>query len=279
MARLTGRLGVCSWSLRPTGPEDLAAKINACGVRGVQLALDPVRRGAWDERQTRGALDAAGVSVLSGMMEMAGEDYSTLDTIKRTGGVRPDATWPENLAAASKNAELARRLGIELVTFHAGFLPHDAAEPERATLMQRLRDLADAFGERGVRVAFETGQETAQTLLEALDELDHDNIGVNFDPANMILYGMGDPVEALRRLSAYVAQVHIKDALPTGTPGTWGSEVVAGTGAVDWSAFFEVLSEKLPDVDLLIEREAGESRVEDVRAAAAMVRGRLGASA
>ena len=279
MARLTGRLGVCSWSLRPTGPEDLAAKINACGVRGVQLALDPVRRGAWDERQTRGVLEAAGVSVLSGMMEMAGEDYSTLDTIKRTGGVRPDATWPENLAAASKNAELARRLGIDLVTFHAGFLPHDAADPERATLMQRLRDLADAFGERGVRVAFETGQETAQTLLEALDELDHDNIGVNFDPANMILYGMGDPVDALRRLSPYVAQVHIKDALPTGTPGTWGSEVVAGTGAVDWSAFFAVLAEKLPDVDLLIEREAGESRVEDVRAAAAMVRGRLGASA
>ena len=87
-------------------------------------------------------------------------------------------------------------------------------------------------------------------------DLDHPAAGVNFDPANMILYGMGDPVAALRALEPHVRQVHVKDALPSATPGEWGSEVRAGTGRVDWPAFFAIAREL--GVAFLIEREAGE---------------------
>jgi L-ribulose-5-phosphate 3-epimerase len=265
-------VGVCSWSLRPNGPRELATATSSCGVEGVQLALDPLRTGLWDTQETVAALNTAGIRILSGMMATKGEDYSTLDSIRATGGVRLDEHWDENLAAARANAALARRLGLTLVTLHAGFLPHDPRDPLRATMLDRLRRLIGTFAEQGITVGLETGQEDAPTLLSVLHELRAEPPRVNFDPANMILYGMGDPVAALRLLAPHVAQVHIKDALAATQPGAWGTEVPAGTGQVDWPAFFNVVR-TLPDsVALIIEREAGENRAEDVRAARRLIR-------
>jgi len=268
------RIGVCSWSLKPAGPEDLAAKVDACGVRAVQLALDPIRTGQWELKETLGALDALGIELISGMMAMAGEDYSTLESIRRTGGLRPEATWPANLQAAKTNAIIARELGLSLVTFHAGFLPHDATDPERETMIERLERIEETFGGCGVGVALETGQETADTLLEVLDELPR--VGVNFDPANMILYGMGDPVEAFRKLGRRVSQVHVKDALPADRAGQWGREVLVGEGAVDWKPFLAAVHDADPELDLVIEREAGEDRAEEVMRAREVIRHALG---
>ncbi|MCC6661066.1 MAG: sugar phosphate isomerase/epimerase [Phycisphaerales bacterium] len=265
------QIGVCSWSLRPNGPADLAQRVRACGLDAVQLALDPLRTGDWDERLTVAVLRDAGIDLRSGMMATRGEDYSTLDSIRRTGGLRPGEHWEENLAAAAEDAALARRLGINLVTFHAGFLPHGAGA-ERRTMIERLRRIADVLARHGVRVGLETGQETADTLVGVLREVDHPGVGVNFDPGNMILYGMGDPVDALRALAPWVRQVHVKDAVPAATPGRWGTEVRAGTGAVDWPAFFALLGERCPGVDLFIEREACMGTTADIIAAAELIR-------
>jgi len=269
-------IGVCSWSLCPSGPDDLVGKVRACGLSVVQLALDPIREARWDESRTRQLLWDAGIAVASGMMAMAGEDYSSLESIRETGGVRSDRHWRANLDAARRNADLTHRLGITLVTFHAGFLPHDESDPLRALMLERLGAIADVFGAAGVRVGFETGQETAGTLLDVLDDLDRANVGVNFDPANMILYGMGDPVEALRELADHVMQLHIKDAVPSRQPGSWGTETPAGRGAVNWDRCFALIREMPPAVGLMIEREGGQNRIEDIRAARDLVRRCLG---
>lgn len=267
-------IGVCSWSLQPAGPDDLVEKIAALqdGEQewGVQLALDPLRTG-WSVGYTAGLLRAAGAPILSGMMSMRGEDYATLESIRRTGGVVPDEHWEANLAAAEDNARIARDLGVPLVTFHAGFIPHVAGDPGREIVLTRVRRLADVFGAQGVNVALETGQETADTLLEALGELARPAVGVNFDPANMILYGMGDPVAALRRLAGRVAQLHIKDAVAAESPGSWGTEVAVGTGQVDWDGLFAAAREARLSCDLVIEREAGDDRLADVRTARALI--------
>jgi sugar phosphate isomerase/epimerase len=264
-------IGVCSWSLQPSGPHDLAEKVRAAGLSTVQLALDPIRAGTWSLDETVAACRDAGIAIRSGMMRTRGEDYTTLDTIRATGGVRPDEHWEANLAAARGDARLARELGLELVTFHAGFIPHERGDPVRRVMIDRLREIADVFDREGVQTGFETGQETAATLLDALDELDRPQVGVNFDPANMILYGMGDPVAALRSLAPRVVQIHMKDALPTQNPGTWGREVAAGAGAVDWPSFFEVYRAGNVDCDLMIEREAGGRRLDDIRAARGLI--------
>jgi sugar phosphate isomerase/epimerase len=215
----------------------------------------------------------AGITIASGMLEAVGEDYATLDSIRATGGVRPDRHWPATRERAARAAITAADHEIPLVTMHAGFIPHDSQDPSRAVVMDRLREVADLFGAGGVRLGLETGQETARTLLEVLDELDHPAIGVNFDPANMILYGMGDPVEAIRLLASRVVQVHAKDAVATDTPGSWGTEVPLGEGEVDWNAFISEVLAIRPEVDVIIEREAGEHRVADIGTARRLLAG------
>lgn len=266
------RIAACSWSLRTESPDALADALARCGLSAVQLALVPsvTEPAVWGRAIER--LRARGISVVSGMLATVGEDYSTLQAIERTGGIRPTETWERNQELARAVAAIAGDAGVPLVTFHAGFLPHDRAHPERRVLVDRLRTVADVFAARGVRVAFETGQEQADTLVEALADIAHPNVGVNFDPANMILYGMGDPVAAIRTLAPHVVQVHVKDAVPTAVPGTWGREVVAGTGAVDWPAFLAAVRNLPRAVDLVIEREAGPTREADIQAAVALIR-------
>jgi sugar phosphate isomerase/epimerase len=179
----------------------------------------------------------------------------------------PDATWSGNWKNFEANAELGERLGLKLVTFHAGFLPHEEKDPAFAKLQDRVRRTADLFQARGIALGLETGQETADTLAAFLRKLDHRGVGVNLDPANILLYDKGDPVAAVRTLGTWLKQCHLKDAVRTKVPGTWGEEVVLGTGQVDWKAFFKTLSEAGFTGNLCIEREAGKERAADIRAA------------
>ena len=265
------RLGVCSWSLRPATPVELVARVREVGVDAVQLALTPLveRHEVWRDAVSR--LRDAGIAILSGMLETVGEDYATIARIAETGGVRPDATWPATRERALRVADVAARHDIRLVTFHAGFIPHDRSDPERARMIDRLAQVAMIFGRCGVAIAFETGQEPAATLIDCLKEFAPGTVGVNFDPANMLLYGSGDPISALQALAPWVRQVHLKDARRSPTPGAWGSEVVFGTGEVDVPTFFAALANCPQCPNLVIEREAGDSRVEDCRKARAAV--------
>jgi sugar phosphate isomerase/epimerase len=265
------RLAVCSWSLQPDSPEALVAQVRALGIPRVQLALDPLRENPAVWGRAARVLGEAGVEVVSGMIGFVGEDYTTMESIRRTGGVTPDATWPGNQANVARSAELAAALGLRLVTFHAGFLPHEETDPAYGVFRHRSETVAGLFAGHGVQVAFETGQETAPALAAFLRDLDRTGAGVNFDPANIVLYDNGDPVEALRTLAPWVKQIHIKDGRRTRVPGTWGEEVVAGTGDVDWPAFFSALREVGFGGWCCIEREAGTTRPADIRAARAMV--------
>jgi L-ribulose-5-phosphate 3-epimerase len=263
---LGSRLAVCSWSLQPKSPDELIAQLKAIGILRVQIALDPIRaEPAW---RNFGAMAAnEGIRLVSGMFGTIGEDYTTMETIRRTGGVVPDQTWDENWKNIQATARLAAALNIRLVTFHAGFLPHNDRDPGFRKLRDRLRQVADAFAAQKIDLALETGQETADALKHFLGVLERPNVGVNFDPANMILYEKGDPIAALETLAPWLKQCHIKDARRTKQPGTWGDEVVAGTGEVDWRQFFTVLERIGFKGDLCIEREAGQQRAEDIRAA------------
>ena len=265
------RLAVCSWSLQPASPQDLAAKLQATGIHRVQLALDPLREspGVWGEAVA--GLREKGITVVSGMFGCVGEDYSTLETIRLTGGIAPDATWEQNWKNIQATVVLARQLNLRLVTFHAGFLPHDENDPNFARMLRRLTEVTDVCRAAGLLLGLETGQETAPVLAQLLKKLNRPNVGVNFDPANMILYDKGNPIEALRLLGPWIRQVHIKDATRTKVPGQWGAEVPVGTGEVDWPAFFATLRQFRFNGDFVIEREAGNQRVEDIRTAKGVV--------
>jgi sugar phosphate isomerase/epimerase len=266
------RLAVCSWSLQPTSPDDLVQKLKATGISRVQLELDPLRDAPKVWGDTEKIFREAGITIVSGMVRCLGEDYATLDSIRLTGGIAPDATWDQNVKNISAAAGIAKKMGLKLVTFHAGFLPADETHPTFAKMCQRLDTVADIFMVQNILLGLETGQETAQELASLLHKLNHPNIGVNFDPANMIMYDKGDPVKALHILAPWIRQVHIKDAKRAKTPGTWGEEVVVGRGEVDWRGFFTTFKHVVFNVNLVIEREFGTSRAADIRAAHDFIR-------
>jgi sugar phosphate isomerase/epimerase len=261
------QIGVCSWSLQATGPQDLANKVNALGLKKVQLGLTPHRDdpGTWEGVQE--ILGASGIAIVSGMFSTIGEDYSTPAAIRQTGGIVPDEHWEGNQQLAAAAAALARQMGVKLVSTHAGFLPHERSDPDFDKLSGRVATLAQMYAAIGGSLLLESGQESADTLLEFLDEMVRRgarNVTVNFDPANMILYDMDEPIAALRKLVSRVQQVHVKDARRTTVKGQWGEEVVVGTGEVDWIAFVRILAEADYTGDYIFEREAGNDRVGDI---------------
>ena len=117
----------------------------------------------------------------------------------------------------------------------------------------------------------ETGQENAETLREFLEELSHSALGVNFDPANMILYGKVDPVLALETLAPWVKHVHIKDAQRSSVPGKWGREVPWVEGDFDNDEFLRTLNRIGYQGALAIEREAGAKRLEAIKKTAELL--------
>jgi L-ribulose-5-phosphate 3-epimerase len=263
---ILSRLAVCSWSLQPADPAGLACQLREIGLTRTQLDLDPLRENAAVWGNLPDVLAESGITAVSGMFRTAGEDYSTLETIRLTGGLVPDATWQTNWDNLQVTVRNARRLGLDIVMTHAGFLPHEPSDPAFARMIGRMRQVARLFADHGLTLCCETGQESAESLVAFLDHLDEPNVAVNFDPANMLLYHNGDPIAALRTIGHRVRSCHLKDAIVTTVPGTWGEEVPIGTGQVDWPAFFATMADIRYAGFFCFEREAGSQRAADITA-------------
>lgn len=257
-------LSVCSWSLR-ADLDGVVRALKNLGIGRVNLALKPVFLETGDKyldaiRQQSWIISATTIGFFH-------EDYSSLESIRATGGIVPDEHWARNREMVVRSIAITAELGVRFLTMHAGFIEDDDDVKARR-FRDRLVCLADAAGERGISLLMETGQETAECLYNMLGELNHPALGINFDPANMILYGKGNPVEAVRLLGRWIRHVHIKDAIATRISGTWGSEVPWGMGQVGSEAFLGALEETGYNGVLAIEREAGDDRLGDIRLAA-----------
>ena len=259
-------IAVCSWSLQPRGMLDLVEKMEELELQHVQLALaDMISLDDKRKHEELGRLCAAGIQFTGGMLNFAGEDYSTIDQIRKTGGYVPDAEWPLRKRISMEGARLARELGMSSVMAHIGFVP-PKGKAGYETMIGRVRELAGAFADHGISLLMETGQEPAAELLHFLHDLACPNVHINFDPANMILYGAGDPIEAIGLLGPHIRHVHVKDALASNNPGKdWGTEVPFGCGQVGAARFLAALKQAGYTGPLAIEREAGDQRVKDIQ--------------
>jgi sugar phosphate isomerase/epimerase len=243
--------------------------MDGLGIEYVHLAVGPVLQERGDEYLS--AVNAQSWTISSTMVDFPQEDYSSLESIRLTGGVVPDDQWPRNRDLFQAAADVTADLGVEYMSMHAGFI--DSADPESAgKVADRIRALADVAAERKIMLLMETGQETAAELRRFIEEMNHPAVGVNFDPANMILYDKGGPIEAVRTLSPWIKHVHVKDAIRTRVPGTWGVEVPWGEGQVGSEAFLDVLNRTGFAGVLAIERESGDDRVGDISVAVERLR-------
>ncbi len=259
-------IGVCSWSLQVKNVPELKGFLDQLGTDVVQIACGDPHHASWDEGDDMPeAAKKAGFRMIGAMLGFPGEDYTTPQTIQKTGGFGDPALRPERLDRLQWALERTRALGLNDLMLHAGFIP-EPNDPERKPFLDTLAKVSDLAQAKDVTIAFETGQETADLLRLTLDELKCPNLKVNFDPANMILYDKGDPLRAVEILGPDIRTVHVKDANRTQVPGTWGEEVPLGQGQVNIKAFIQTLKKVGYQGPLCIEREVGDQsqRLADV---------------
>ena len=250
-------IGVCSWSLQVTSIPELSGFLDQLGVDVVQIACGDPHHASWNEGEAMPAAAlAAGFQMSGTMLGFPGEDYTTPKHIERTGGFGDPATRPERLERFQWALARTKELGLDDIMLHAGFLP-EVGDPGRKAFLDTLAMVSDLAAADGIIVAFETGQESAALLRRTLDDLQCPNLKVNFDPANMLLYDMDDPLHALDLLGPDIRSVHLKDANRPTVKGAWGREVPLGQGQTDTRAFVKKLIAIGYRGPLCIEREVG----------------------
>jgi L-ribulose-5-phosphate 3-epimerase len=260
-------IGVCSWSLQVGDVQELRRLMESLEIDSVQIACGDPHHASWAEGdEMPAAARAAGFKMTGAMLGFPGEDYTSPASIKASGGFGPIDLRAERLERLAWALERTRSLGLKDLMLHAGFLP-EPGDPSRSSILDTLAKAGQMAGDQGVTLAFETGQETAQLLRTTLDELASPALKVNFDPANMLLYDMGDPIRAVEILGADIVSVHAKDAIRPTTAGHWGTEVPLGEGQVDFPRFLRTLKSVGFRGPICVEREVGDqaARLRDLR--------------
>ncbi len=221
-----------------------------------ELSLDGAAE-KWDE-----ALTVEHFTAVTTVCSYVGEDYQDIPAVQRTVGLVPEGTRVERVSRTKAVSDVARKLGIDSVACHIGFISHDFGSRSYAEIRDVAREICDYCGKNGQSFTLETGQEPAKVLSQFIADVKRKNLKINFDPANMILYGTGDPVEALGVLGTHVISVHCKDGdwPPVDQPEALGVEKPLGEGSVDFPAFISKLKEIGYRGVLCIEREEPDER-------------------
>ncbi len=191
-----------------------------------------------------------------------GESYADIPTVERTVGLVPPETRAARTQEMKEISDFAKLLGCKVVALHLGFVPHDTASPLYQEILDIARDICDHCAKNGQALHLETGQESADGLLQFIHDVQRNNLFINFDPANMILYGTGEPIAALKKVGRYVRSIHCKDGTWAKNPGQeWGREVPLGEGDVGMENYLRTLKEIGYTGPLTIEREIPQEPV------------------
>ncbi len=259
-------IGVMFWA--GGDPAATLADLTAMGVHSGQLGVPeelPLNNPAvWKD-----ALQAAAFRLHTVFAAFTGESYADIATVRRTVGFVPRHTRQQREERMLRVSDFAAQLGVASVAMHVGFIDED-----HTAMRDLVRRVCDYAARHRQTLALETGQESAADLLSFIEDVARPNLAVNFDPANMILYGSGDPIAALETVAAHVVSVHAKDGDWPDAPGALGRERVLGEGSVGIERFMR----KLRDIGfagpIAVEREgsAGAVRLSEIRRGVELLR-------
>jgi L-ribulose-5-phosphate 3-epimerase len=258
------RLGVVASVDGRSGPDQTLRHVRELGVPTCQLHVGTASKEL--AGPIRDAARANNVEITAFMTLGEGRMVWNLRDGPKTIGIVPRDTREERVAALKRASDLAKACGVPAVHTHCGFIPENPNDPLYPEVVKVIRDLVQYCRNNGQLFLCETGQETPITLLRVIQDVGLDNIGVNLDVANLILYGNGEPVGALDVLGPHVKGLHAKDGLYPTDPYGLGKEVAIGKGKV---RFPEVMT-KLHGLNytgpITIEREiSGPKQESDIR--------------
>ena len=191
-----------------------------------------------------------------------------------TLGLVPDEYREARIGELKLDADFAHRLGVTDIASHVGFIPEQPCYHGYHETVEAVKQVAEHCAKYDMYFNFETGQETPTTLMRFIGDVGADNLGVNLDPANLILYGRANPVDALDLYGSRVRGVHVKDGnYPKDNFYELGKETVVGEGKVNFPVFIPKLLSMGYKGDLYIEREiAGKKRADDITKTISYVR-------
>jgi L-ribulose-5-phosphate 3-epimerase len=256
-------------------PDASMAKIHDLGLPTCQAFVDDFKSGLAD--RLRQALDKHGIEATSLVVGGPGKEVWDFYQGPLTIGLVPRETRASRIAQIKKASDFAKQCGIPAVQTHCGFIPENPNDAVYRETVMAMREVAAYCRRNGQNFRYETGQETPITLIRAIQDVGMDNQGVNFDLANLILYGKANPVDAVELLGPYVQGIHAKDGLWPTNPKELGEEVPIGKGKVDFPRIVARLKELNYRGAVTIEREiSGAQQVEDVRAAKAYLERLIG---
>lgn len=190
-----------------------------------------------------------------------------------TLGIVPEAYRERRVEQLLEGADFAARLGVARMATHAGFLPENCNDPQYPGVLEALRRIVDRCKDRGVYFLFETGQETPVTLLRVIEDLGGENVGINMDTANLILYGKANSADAITVFGKYVMDTHIKDGFYPTCGKELGEEVAVGQGMANIPEVVRRLRTVGYTGNYIIEREiCGEEQTRDIIATIAYLK-------
>ena len=205
------------------------------------------------------------IKITSLICSFEDEDYQDIPTIKRTVGLVNPATRGKRVLRVLSYSDFALELEVEIIQAHIGFIPENTSGSNYKELVLALQKIADYCKENNQSFTLETGQEKALVLSKFIEDVNRLNLGVNFDPANMLLYDADDPIKALDILGKYVIGVHCKDGKRPERKGELGKEYPLGEGDVGIEKFIDKLRKIGYTGHLTIEREiSGEKQIRDI---------------
>lgn len=256
---------------------DRLAEIASLGVRCGQLGIaGGVDLGDRFVEDWKRALAEEKFTLVTVFAAYNGESYADIPTVERTVGFIPRHTRDERVRRTLAVSDFAAAIGVSSIACHVGFVPEDPSNEDYIAVREVVRRICDHAAGNKQTFALETGQEPAPVLLRFFKDVDRPNLAINFDPANMILYGSGDPIEALGVLGAHVVSVHAKDGdwPPKDKPGALGKERALGKGAVGIERFVRKLQDVGFKGPLNVEREAEnqDERIRDMREGIALLK-------
>lgn len=256
-------------------PEASIAKVHDLGLPTCQAFVNDFKPGL-AERLLK-ALDKHAIEATSLVVGGPGKEVWDFYQGPLTIGLVPQETRAARIAHIKKASDFAKQCGIPAVQTHCGFIPENPNDPVYRETVTAMREVAAYCKGNGQNFRYETGQETPITLVRAIQDVGIDNQGVNFDLANLILYGKANPVDAIELLGPYVQGIHAKDGLWPTNPKELGEEVPIGRGKVDFPRIITRLKDLNYRGAVTIEREiSGPRQLEDVRAAKAYLERLIG---
>ena len=256
-------------------PEAAIAKVHDLGLPTCQVYVEDFKRGV--STRLLQALDRHHIEATSVVVGGPGREVWDFYDGPLTIGVVPRDTRAARIDRMKQASDFAKACGIPAVQSHAGFIPENPNDPVYKETVVAMRDVVEYCRRNGQTFRYETGQETPITLVRAMQDVGLDNQGVNFDLANLILYGKANPVDAIEILAPYVQGIHAKDGRWPTNPRELGKEVPIGQGKVDFPRIIARLKQLNYQGAVTIEREvSGPQQIEDVRAAKAYLEGLIG---